>query len=1029
MVPSDDRQSHRRGPPPHVRTAHARAHRRGSVAGGCPDPRRHHRCRSLGLGGPGHRRLVDAPDDRHSHTSAHTDCQGHEHARLGRGDAAAADRRVAGARLASPLVATGRLPRCGHHLGAVHRSAQGVGRPAAASEPDDRDDRRVVPVRSCDRRCRLGFRPRGCVVAGVVTPTDRDRLCCRVRRTDGHQPHVPCRTLVDRHDRRRVHRDRVGSHVARGVGDCPRAPGSPCGARRRSAGIAATCRGGSLKAGSRYRHPGDVIHLIASAALLVVVVVLALLAPEHLLGPDAAVVPGVRPATAVGHLLVGLVQIAMVAGVVAVVVAELRRHRYRLLGSVVLAAVIAGLVLRGLELLFDQVVPTEMSENTAEGGWLGSAAFPQPIYLAAAVAVTVIVTRWLTAAWQRTAWIALVVVAVARLITGTVLPMQLVLAFAVGATVGTGVLVAFGTPDRRLDEAGVVAALAAGDFPVVSATLAADLGKGSRPFVVVDGSGNRFFVKILGQDHRDADLLYRAYRGLRLRDVGDVRPAASLKQAVEHQALVGLMAERSGVHVPRVERVIEADDGSVLLVMRFVEGTTLSEVSEERLTDELLERLWREVATLHSARIAHRSLRTANVMVGDDDRPCVVDFSFSELSASSRAIDLDVAELLASSATKVGPDRAVAVAAGVLGPGQIAPAVPLLQPLALSSATRKGVRNGEKVLEGTRVAAAAVSGAPPNELSPIRRVKGKTLLMIALAAGAFYFILPQIAQVGESFKAFETIHWGWVPLIVVFSVLTYMAGAIGIMGTVPQHMPFVPTLNVQFASSFVNRVSPANVGGMAANVRFLQKNGVESAPAVAAIGLNSVVGGITHIVLLVVFFVWSRSAIGKAFSLPSGSKILLILAVVAGAFGILYLTRWGRKTIFQPLAKGLRSAGSNLARVAKSPVKLTMLFGGSAGVTLAYVGALAMAVNAFQGGLPLAKIGAVYLAASALAAATPTPGNLGAIEAARVADLTGVGMPSGPAVSAVLTYRLATYWLPILPGWLAWWYLQHKEYL
>ena len=161
-------------------------------------------------------------------------------------------------------------------------------------------------------------------------------------------------------------------------------------------------------------------------------------------------------------------------------------------------------------------------------------------------------------------------------------------------------------------------------------------------------------------------------------------------------------------------------------------------------------------------------------------------------------------------------------------------------------------------MEGTRVAAAAVSRRAADRAGTDPRVKGKTLLMIALAAGAFYFILPQIAQVGQSVKAFETVHWGWVPLIVVFSVFTYVAGAIGIMGTVPQHMPFVPTLNVQFASSFVNRVSPANVGGMAANVRFLQKNGVESAPAVAAIGLNSVVGGITHIVLLVVFFVWSR---------------------------------------------------------------------------------------------------------------------------------------------------------------------------
>jgi hypothetical protein len=28
-------------------------------------------------------------------------------------------------------------------------------------------------------------------------------------------------------------------------------------------------------------------------------------------------------------------------------------------------------------------------------------------------------------------------------------------------------------------------------------------------------------------------------------------------------------------------------------------------------------------------------------------------------------------------------------------------------------------------------------------------------------------------------------------------------------------------------------------------------------------------------------------------------------------------------------------------------------------------------------------------------------------------------MPAGPAVSAVLLYRLATYWLPVAPGWLA----------
>jgi glycosyltransferase 2 family protein len=45
------------------------------------------------------------------------------------------------------------------------------------------------------------------------------------------------------------------------------------------------------------------------------------------------------------------------------------------------------------------------------------------------------------------------------------------------------------------------------------------------------------------------------------------------------------------------------------------------------------------------------------------------------------------------------------------------------------------------------------------------------------------------------------------------------------------------------------------------------------------------------------------------------------------------------------------------------------------------------------------------------------------------AGLTGVGISSGAAVSAVLTFRLATYWLPVLPGWLCLHLLQPMDYV
>jgi glycosyltransferase 2 family protein len=62
-------------------------------------------------------------------------------------------------------------------------------------------------------------------------------------------------------------------------------------------------------------------------------------------------------------------------------------------------------------------------------------------------------------------------------------------------------------------------------------------------------------------------------------------------------------------------------------------------------------------------------------------------------------------------------------------------------------------------------------------------------------------------------------------------------------------------------------------------------------------------------------------------------------------------------------------------------------------------------------------------------APVPTPGGLGAIETLLSAGLIGIGIPNGPAVSAVLLYRLATYWLPVPPGWLSWRLLQRMEYV
>ena len=585
--------------------------------------------------------------------------------------------------------------------------------------------------------------------------------------------------------------------------------------------------------------------------------------------------------------------------------------------------------------------------------------------------------------------------------------------------------VAAGVPDRRLGPDGIAAALSQAGLPVGPVRPAGVPAKGSRPFTAVAADGRRLFIKALGPDQRQADLLYRAYRAVRLKGVGDRRPAASLRQAVEHQALLALLAERAGVDVPRVHGVVVAPGGTAPLVMDLMPGSSLDLLPAGEITDDLLQRLWTAVARLHDAHLAHQSLRAVNVMVDRVGRPWLADYSFAELAASRRQMDLDVAELLASLAILVGPDRAVASAAAVIGTADLAAAVPLLQPLALSAATRRDLAARNGLLTQTRSAAAARSGRAAEELARIQRVKPQTLLTVAAATAAFYVLLPELAKASGSWQTVLAANWAWFLVVLAASALTYVASAIALAGCVAIRLRFWPLLATQFASSFINRISPSNVGGMALNARFLQKSGVEPAAGVTAVGVNALAGAVVHLALIAIFFTLAGRRLAGTFKLPSPGKVLLVLGIIAAVVGLILATGRARRFAARTILPRVRSSLANLREVARRPGKLALLVGGSALVTLAYIGGVVASVLAFRGPVSIAGIGAAYLAAAAIATASGTPGGVGTFEAVLTSLL--IGIQASVAVPAVITYRLATYWLPVAPGWAALHLLQRRD--
>jgi uncharacterized protein (TIRG00374 family) len=138
------------------------------------------------------------------------------------------------------------------------------------------------------------------------------------------------------------------------------------------------------------------------------------------------------------------------------------------------------------------------------------------------------------------------------------------------------------------------------------------------------------------------------------------------------------------------------------------------------------------------------------------------------------------------------------------------------------------------------------------------------------------------------------------------------------------------------------------------------------------------------------------------------------VAIVGAVAGVIFFTAVGRRLV-QPV----RRAFKELAVVIRDPAKALALLGGALAVILLNIICFAAALAAVDAHVGLSTAIVVYLGGSTVGGAAPTPGGLGAVEAALVAGLTAAGVDASLGVAGVLTFRLLTYWLPIPLGYAA----------
>jgi len=225
---------------------------------------------------------------------------------------------------------------------------------------------------------------------------------------------------------------------------------------------------------------------------------------------------------------------------------------------------------------------------------------------------------------------------------------------------------------------------------------------------------------------------------------------------------------------------------------------------------------------------------------------------------------------------------------------------------------------------------------------------------------------------------------------------------------------------------------PGGAARIAVNVRFFQRQGLTAGSALAVGALDGFSGFIVEMVLLVGFLVLTPQSLHFDLSAPSGSgwrTVLLVLVGVAVVVAVVAALNPRRRNQAITWARGLIADGFETVRGLRSPRRLSLLIGGNLASDLLFAATLGLFAMAFGTRVPFPDLVVIIISVSLLAGLLPIPGGVGVAEGALTLGLVGAGMPEEPAFAAVLTYRLATFYIPPTWGFLALRWLERNKQL
>lgn len=294
----------------------------------------------------------------------------------------------------------------------------------------------------------------------------------------------------------------------------------------------------------------------------------------------------------------------------------------------------------------------------------------------------------------------------------------------------------------------------------------------------------------------------------------------------------------------------------------------------------------------------------------------------------------------------------------------------------------------------------------------------RTLLTVAVLFFAIHLLMPQLGELHQGLQALRSGRWSFLIVALGSSFLVLVASAWMVRSSVTHPPGWGPAVATQIAAGFASAVTPAGVGWFAVTQSSMVHAGTDRDDAAAAAGLNLALTVVAHVGLLLVVVSFLPTLNLPRITPPSGRLVVDAVVVAALVIGLIAWIPPSRRMVAMPVLRVLR----RVPDVIRDPRRSARMAVGAVAQNLAYVFTLMACLAAYGASIPMLAVLVVYMVSATVAAVSPTPGGLGAMEASLVAGLTRVGVAGGQAVAATLTFRLLTFWVWLAVGaWMLRW--------